>query len=346
MKNVAVLGTGLIGASLGMALRDQGWTVAGWDPSPESLQIAADHRAIDLVATSSREATDGAELVVLCGPLEANLSALTGLETDALVTDVTSVKGPLVAASPSSLRFVGGHPMAGREHAGPTAASPGLFRGAPWILCQGAASPDDLQITTELVTSVGANPILMTAPEHDRVVATISHLPQLLAVALVNGLAEDPSASELVSGSFRDLTRVASTESTWWPEVLVANSGAVSSALDSLITYLEGLRRDIANADTRALGQELDRARSRRAHMAPMMGQVRVVLQDRPGEIAAVGHALQTSHVDVRDLQLRHAVHGGGGILTLAVRPGEVETLKSALSKEGFEVEPDDEERN
>jgi prephenate dehydrogenase len=346
MRRVAVLGTGLIGASLGMALRDQGWTVAAWDPSPESLQIASDHRAIDRAAATSREATEGADLIVLCGPLEANLSTLAGLETDALVTDVTSVKGPVVTAAPLSLRFVGGHPLAGREHAGPAAASPGLFRGAPWVLCQGAASPGDLQTTSEMVTSVGANPIVMTAAEHDRVVATISHLPQLLAVALVNGLAEDPSAADLVSGSFRDLTRVASTESTWWPEVLVANSGPVSSALDSLIAYLEGLRRDIATADTQALGHELEQARSRRAQMAPMMGQVRVVLQDRPGEIAAVGHALQTSHVDVRDLQLRHAVHGGGGILTLAVRPGEVETLRSALSKEGFEVESDDEERN
>jgi prephenate dehydrogenase len=171
------------------------------------------------------------------------------------------------------------------------------------------------------------------------VVAAISHLPHLLAVALVELVAENPDTVDLVSGSFRDLTRVASTDSDWWPEVLAANSTSVGESLDGLIGHLQALRHNIDRGELGSVAASLDRARLRRAEMAPPVAAVEVILADRPGEIGLVGHALQTSRVDVRDLQLRHAVHGGGGILTISVRPGEVETLRAALIREGFEVE-------
>jgi prephenate dehydrogenase len=342
MPGVAIIGTGLIGASAGLALKDQGWKTIGWDPSPDALERAAERNAVEATAASVSEAMEGAELVVLAGPLEANLATLRGLETDALVTDVTSVKLPLVNAAPSGVRFVGGHPMAGREHAGPGAASPALFRGAPWVICDDAASQEDVERLVSIVRSIGANPVVMSAERHDRVVASVSHLPHLLAVALVNIASENPDAEQLVSGSFRDLTRVASAESTWWPEVLTSNAEAVTLALDDLVGYLKDLGDRVRSGDTGGLAQRLEEARWRRGNMAPPMARVRVILQDKPGEIAAVGHALQTSKVDVRDLQLRHAVHGGGGILTLSVRPGEAETLKAALTGEGFDTEPDD----
>jgi prephenate dehydrogenase len=200
----------------------------------------------------------------------------------------------------------------------------------------------DLEEMVAVVRSVGANPVVMSAQRHDQVVAAVSHLPHLLAVALVNTISDNRDAEELVSGSFRDLTRVASAESSWWPEVLTSNAEAVTGAIDDLIASLADLREQVAAGDRAALTTRLETARSRRGAMAPPVALVQVILQDKPGEIAAVGHALQTSKVDVRDLQLRHAVHGGGGILTLSVRPGEVETLKAALAGEGFEVEDGD----
>jgi prephenate dehydrogenase len=342
MPTVAIIGTGLIGASVALALKDQGWKTVGWDPSPTALELAVDRHATDVAAGSVEEAVETADLVVLAGPLEANVASLRALDTRALVTDVTSVKTPMLSDVPQGLRFVGGHPMAGREHAGAQAASHALFRGAPWVICDDGASTDDVDQLAAIVRSVGANPVIMSAARHDRVVAAISHLPHLLAVALINTMAGNRDAEELVSGSFRDLTRVASAESDWWPEVLTSNSEAVSMALDDLIHHLEELRRLVVSDDRDRLGFVLDQARARRIAMAPPVARVRVVLQDKPGEIAAVGHALQTSKVDVRDLQLRHAVHGGGGILTLSVRPGEAETLKAALTGEGFEIEDDD----
>jgi len=342
MPTVAIIGTGLIGASVGLALKDQGWKTIGWDPSPDALERATERNATDSAASSVSDAIEGVDLVVLAGPLEANLATLRGMKTEALVTDVTSVKMPLVEAAPAGLRFVGGHPMAGREHAGPGAASPALFRGAPWVICDDQVAASDLEEMVAVVRSVGANPVVMSAQRHDQVVAAVSHLPHLLAVALVNTISDNRDAEELVSGSFRDLTRVASAESSWWPEVLTSNADAVTGAIDALITSLTDLRERVAAGDREALTTRLETARSRRGAMAPPVALVQVILQDKPGEIAAVGHALQTSKVDVRDLQLRHAVHGGGGILTLSVRPGEVETLKAALAGEGFEVEDGD----
>lgn len=338
MSRVAIYGTGLIGASVGLALREQGWQSVGWDPSPGALETAAGRGAAD-TAPSASAAAAGVDLVVLAGPLHANLATLANLETDALVTDVTSVKEPMVGAARDGIRFVGGHPMAGREHAGPEAASAALFRGAPWVICDDRASAEDVHLLSSIVGSIGANPIVMSARRHDEVVASVSHLPQLLAVALVNIISENPDAADLVSGSFRDLTRVASTESSWWPEVLTSNADAVTSAIDGLVRGLEDMRARVIAGDMDGLAGEMDQARARRHSMAPPVALVEVILQDKPGEIAAVGHALQTSRVDVRDLQLRHAVHGGGGILSLSVRPGEAETLKAALTEEGFAIE-------
>ncbi len=341
MPSVAILGTGLIGASVGLALREQGWGSIGWDPSPLALELSSERHATD-IAGSVSDAVDGADLIVLAGPLHANLATLAGLDTGALVTDVTSVKMPLVGAARNGVRFVGGHPMAGREHAGPEAASAALFRGAPWVICDDDAAEEDIEKMTSIVKSTGANPIVMSARRHDEVVASVSHLPYLLAVTLVNTISRNPDAADLVSGSFRDLTRVASAEASWWPEVLTSNSASLTSAIDDLVAGLEDLRSRVVSGDLDGLAERLEDARALRGAMAPPIAMVQVILQDRPGEIAAVGHALQTSRVDVRDLQLRHAVHGGGGILSLSVRPGEAETLKAALIKEGFMIEVED----
>lgn len=339
MPQAAILGTGLIGASIGMGLRHSGWVISGWDPLEASLGLAVDRGAVDRACMSAAEAVDGSDVAFLAGPLTANLGQLSTLETAALVTDVTSVKRALVDAAPERLRFVGGHPMAGREHAGPGHASPGLFRGAAWILCSDGASTGDLEMMSSVAVQLGANPVIMTAELHDRVVAEISHVPHLLAVALTRIAARDPGTAGLVSGSFRDLTRVAASDTGWWPEVLAANRDQVASAVSSLEHVLHTLTEEIESGNLASVAETLDLAREERGRMAPQLTRVRVVLEDRPGEIARVGHALETSHVDVRDLQLRHAEHGGGGVLTIAVRPGEEQPLRAALQTEGFDTE-------
>ncbi len=148
--------------------------------------------------------------------------------------------------------------------------------------------------------------------------------------------AADASALRLAAGSFRDLTRVALSEPQWWAEVLLANREQLAQSLGRLAELLGRWSAVLAQGDEAAVVQALAAGRSVRAGLAPPVVAVGVVLEDRPGELAGVGRALATSGVDVRDLQLRHELHGGGGILTLAVRPGEAETLRQALAAEGF----------
>ena len=196
------------------------------------------------------------------------------------------------------------------------------------------AVPGDLARMREIVSSLGANPIEMTAAEHDVAVARVSHLPHVLAAVLMNLAEEDPATLALAGGGFRDLTRIAAGESSWWSEVLTANSDEVADSIDRLDAALERWR----SATKNELAGMLESARRARLGLGEHNTQVRVILLDRPGEIARVGHALEQSRVDVRDFQLRHGEHGGGGILTISVRGEGKDALTMALIDEGFEV--------
>ncbi len=335
MATAAVLGTGLIGASVGMALRAGGWRVVGWDADPTTAARAAARGALDTAAPSRNGAVAGADLVVLAAPPAAVVATVAELATDALVTDVAGIKGPVVAAAAHLPHFVGGHPMAGRELSGPEAASGALFRGAAWVLATDGAAAADLDRVEAIVAGFGARPLRMAAAAHDAAVAAISHLPQVLAAALLREAAASPEALELASGSFRDLTRVASSDPGAWGPLLVGNA-ATAATVRRFAGRLAAWADAIETGDTEALRAALAAARDTRAELAPPVAAVRVALADRPGELARVGRALEASRVDVRDLQLRHAPHGGGGILSLFVRTGEREALRDALVAEGL----------
>lgn len=337
MNRAAVLGTGLIGTSVALALTERSWTVRGWDPNQKHLAVAGTRHALH-PARSALEAIEDAELVVLAGPPQAIVEQLAVLDTDALVTDVAGVKTPMVEAARHLSRFVGGHPMAGRESTGPALATSSLFKGATWVLTTDRSSAAALAAVTELVASLGATPLPMTAADHDAGVALISHLPHVLASALVRKVAAHPEALELAAGGFRDLTRIALSEPSWWADVLVANRTEVASTLRDMAAELAAWAERIERDDSPAVRAALEGAREVRRSLAPPVAAVIVVLDDRPGEVARVGHALAASHVDLRDLQLRHATHGGGGILTLSVRPDEEAALRSALIADGFRL--------
>ena len=332
MPAAGVLGTGLIGTSVALALTGRGWSVTGWDPNPERLLAAADRGALTAADRAGVVAGPN-DLLVLAGPPAAIIADLESLDTDGLVTDVAGVKMPVAAAGSHLRRFVPGHPMAGRETTGPDAASGALFRGASWVLVEGS-DPGPTDEMEAIVASMGARPIRMSATDHDAAVALVSHLPQVLAAALVQEAATHPAFHDLAAGGFRDLTRVAASDPSMWSEILSANGSQVAAALASFIGRLEAWAAAAAGGRREELSRALDEARRARLGLAPPVVAVRVALADRPGELARVGHALEQSQVDVRDLQLRHAPHGGGGILTLSVRPGEAEALRNALAEE------------
>jgi prephenate dehydrogenase len=278
--NVAVVGLGLIGGSLLQALAAAGHRVVGFDADPATRATArnaaarAARGAHWTVAGTVPDAVAGADLVVLAVPLPAVPAVLAELRGHrGLVTDVTSVKGP-VRDLTEGLRYVGGHPMAGKETSGFRAADPGLFAGCAWVLClePGRTDVADWMLLAELYTGLGARVVPATADDHDRAVAAVSHVPHLLAAALTTA-ADDPLAALLAAGSFRDGTRVAATR----PELIAAmcggNAAAVRPALDGVRRTLDDLRAALDAPDpVAALRPLLAPASAARAAWPPVPG--------------------------------------------------------------------------
>ncbi|MEA2002004.1 MAG: prephenate dehydrogenase/arogenate dehydrogenase family protein [Actinomycetota bacterium] len=336
MPTVAISGTGLVGASIGLGLARSGWTVTGWDPDPEALAAALAETAIHETVSSFAELVAAAtDVVVLAGPPGVVIEQVSAIKSDSLVLDVAGVKSAVVAASRPA-RFVGTHPMAGREVRGPQGASPSLFRGASWVVVTDETAATDLVAAEDIVVQLGGRPIRMTAAEHDAAVAMISHLPQVLAAALVNEAADRTRALDLAAGSFRDLTRVAASDPSLWVDLLAVNAIEVVAVIEDFRSRLARVAGALEAGDAALIDDFLTRGQKIRQSLAPPVVAVRVALADEPGEMARVGRAFGASSVDVRDLQLRHAPHGGGGVLTVSVRPGEAETLRTALEDEGL----------
>ena len=337
MPNALVVGTGLIGASVGLALRANGWTVSGWDPSLEALSVAVDIGAIDEAVETLD--TGLADLVVLAGPHDAMVELLRDMRPPGLVIDVAGVKHEVVMAGARLARFVGTHPMAGREQSGPGAASGALFKGASWIVTTDGAAEADLVEAEEIISSFGAIPRRMTASEHDAAIALVSAVPHVISASLLHLVMDDPSAMSLAAGSFRDITRVSLSDPHLWADLFVANRADVTVTLSHLVQELQDWSALITSGDQAALVNRLQMSRDARQSLAPPVTVVLVMLEDKPGELAGVGRALNACQVDIRDLQLRHSEHGGGGVLRLSVRPGEAEALREALQAENFTVE-------
>jgi prephenate dehydrogenase len=280
--DVAVIGLGLIGGSLMQALAAGGHQVVGFDADPATrgtVRTAAARAAADRrwqIAGTIRDAIRGAELVVLAVPLPALPTVFAELaDFTGLVTDVTSVKGPVRDLAAQHLRlgtFLGGHPMAGKETSGFAAADPNLFEGCAWVLCLDGNLPDWLRLA-RLFTELGARIVPATADEHDKAVAAISHVPHLMAAALTSAVAEDPLAATLAAGSFRDGSRVAATRPELTAAMCGGNAAAVGPALESVLKVLDDLYDALDAPDpVAALRPLLAKASKVRAAWPPVPG--------------------------------------------------------------------------
>jgi len=255
--NVAILGLGLIGGSIGLGLREKDWPVTGWSPSPETRDLALDRGAVDRAASTAEEAVKRVQFIVLAGPIRA-LPDLFRVVAEAaadgaIVTDVASVKSQVMRWAgellPHRLHFVGGHPMAGKELQGVAAAEAALLRGCTYCLVP--ASEDGLSAVKEMVAALEAQTLVLTAEDHDRAVAAASHLPFIAATALVRAVATDlPGlAGSVASSGFRDTTRVAMASPAMHADVCNFNAPAIDLLIDRLIeelTYLKAHLHDPA----------------------------------------------------------------------------------------------------
>ena len=335
-RSVGIVGTGLIGGSIGIGLRRAGWRVVAFDPDPDVRAIAVDRLVADtIVETLGTLMAESLDLLVVAAPPKATIEIVANLATDVPTMDVASVKAPVVAAAPPTLRFIPTHPMAGREISGPRAATASLFNGAAWVVVDSGADADALAIVSAAITDLGARIVTMSATDHDRAVAAVSHLPHVVAGALLSGASATPEALDLAAGGFRDLTRVGASMPIPWVEILKTNRGPMLDAIGVLRDRLSAIESAIVSHDDSLL-RMLSEARDTRRSLGAQTAQVLVALADEPGELAKVGHAFENSSADVRDIQMRHAPYGGGGVLSVSVRPGEESALRAALIEAGL----------
>jgi len=289
-EHAVIVGCGLLGTSLGLALRNAALvrtiTGVGRRGSP-SVKTALDRGAIDRTSDDAARAVSGApldgspaavspaDLIILCTPLRqfpAIMKAIApALANGAIVTDVGSVKSQVAqwaaAFLPAQAHFVGSHPMAGSEQSGPDAAKPDLYQNAPCIICPNPAAPQATARIVDLWQALGARTAEIPPDLHDHFVAAISHLPHLTAALLVNTAAETPAALALAAGGFLDTTRIASSDITMWTDILLTNKDAILQALDQFTNHAAALRNAIAAGDSAAIAKTLTDARQVREKM-------------------------------------------------------------------------------
>ncbi|MGH9943305.1 MAG: prephenate dehydrogenase [Pyrinomonadaceae bacterium] len=267
-ERITVVGCGLIGASFALALREcEGCgRVAGWDQSDAVLREALRRGVIDEVDQALGEGRESAsDLVYLAMPVGEIVKFLRGrgesIRPGALVTDAGSTKAEICRAAAEALppgrRFVGGHPVAGSQHAGLEYASASLFADAPYALVTDAADEGALAETQALVEVLGARVVLTSAAAHDRVLAYVSHLPQLLSGALNAAVRDQTDAGELLQlagPGYRDMTRLAASPWSVWRDIVGTNAGNLAGALDGLMEKLDALREELRQASA---GEEL-----------------------------------------------------------------------------------------
>jgi prephenate dehydrogenase len=356
VRRLAVIGTGLIGASVALAAKRAGRTeVFGYDPEPPALAAAAERGAVDRPAKSLAEAVAEAELAVVAAPVAQLASqvraALEASPEGCTVTDVGSTKVAVCSAALGSARFVGGHPVCGSEARGAEHASAELFDGATWFLTPLAATnASRYRLVHGFVTSLGATPVAVDPVAHDRLVALTSHLPHALANLLVNQAGanridgHEPLAA--AGGSLRDMTRVAGANPRIWIDIFLDNAGPVREALGEHRKQLDRLEQALESGDAGFLAKWIGEAAGNRERMLAdaypdpgALQQVRVHVPDRPGVLAGITQALGAERINIEDFELQHMSPERGGTLRVLIT-GEDEARRAAelLEAQGYGV--------
>ena len=351
---LAIVGTGLIGASAGLAARRTGGVgeVVGWDEDPSALEVAVERDAV-AGAASLEEALHDADVALVAVPVAGLPSVVRNVLAAApetcTVTDVGSTKGAVCGAAGSDPRFVGGHPICGAETRGPGRATADLFAGATWFLTPLATTePDRYRAVHSLVSTLGARPVAIEPDAHDRLVAVTSHLPHALANVLLNhaGAARveghDPLAA--AGGSLRDMTRIAGANPRIWVDIFLENREALVAALAEHRRRVGQLEAALEEGDAGFLARWIGEASGNRRRMletayddAGDLHRVRVHVPDRPGVLAGIFHALGAERINVADFDLEHLSPERGGTLTILVG-GEASATRAAdlLEAQGY----------
>jgi prephenate dehydrogenase len=370
LGSVVVIGTGLIGTSIALALRERGVAVWLSDRDAAAARLAADIGAGTVLPDAGTVlpglAGTRADLAVLAVPPAAVARTLAAAQADGLArwyTDVASVKTlPLRQARDLGCdlgSFVPGHPLSGRERSGPAAARADLFLGRPWVICPGPQTvPDAVAAVTELVRCCRGEPVQATPDEHDRWVALVSHAPHVVAAAMAAQLADAPGGALGLAGQgLRDVTRIAEGDAGLWMQILAANAEPLARVLGNVAADLAAAAETLAEAGTAATGPGAEqpslkllaalleqgsagvaRIPGKRGKPARADALVQVVIRDQPGELARLFQVAGQAGVNIEDIGIEHSPGLPVGVAELTVRPEAAAHLTQALASAGWPV--------
>ncbi|MFF9478875.1 prephenate dehydrogenase [Streptomyces sp. NPDC014733] len=359
MRSALVIGTGLIGTSVALALQARGVRVYLEDHDPTQARTAA-----ALGAGAAEQPPGPVDLAVVAVPpahVAETLAGVLGRGAARACIDVASVKGgprrQLQELGCDLSTYLGTHPMAGRERSGPLAATADLFEGRPWVL---TPSPDGdtevLNLALELVALCRAVPVVMDADAHDRAVALVSHTPQLVSSLVAARLKDaDETAVRLCGQGIRDVTRIAASDPAMWLDILSANPGPVADILAEVAADLDGTVRALrvlesADEQKRGGGAEdiedvLRRGNAGRERVPGKHGSapaeyevVAVHIGDQPGELARIFADAGRAGVNIEDVRIEHATGQQAGFIQLTVEPGAVPQLTAELKERGWSI--------
>ena len=344
-RRAGIVGIGLIGGSIGLALRRAGWHVTGLDRDARTAARALELGAVDAIGVDA-----AATVTFIATPVgavaDAARSALAA--GPGAVTDVGGVKGSVVAAVDDP-RFVGGHPMAGSELDGVEGADADLFQGAAWVLTPTAyTDPEAFAAVHTAVSAMGPEIVNVDPTRHDAIVAVVSHVPHLTAAALM-GVADGHAREEqgpllrLAAGGFRDMTRIAAGTTGIWPDVCADNADAITDVLDELVTELRSVRDIIATRRRDDLVSLLERARAARLALpgrttrpAGEVVELRVPVPNREGVLADVTTLATRMGVNIEALETADATEHDRGLIVMIVAADAGRRLRDALNELGY----------
>jgi len=341
-----IIGTGLIGTSIALNLAEKGWPLELLDISDSKRKLAN-----DLVPAAKK--LDQVELVIVATPPGASLQAISEahqMNPQALVIDVGSVKSKLqdeVEDFPElSKRFIGTHPIAGRERSGAESARSDLFTERAWIVTPSSdVNEDDLKKVFALIEVLGAHPYLMTASAHDNLFAKISHLPQVISVALASSISDLGADLTLAGQGLRDMLRISASDGELWSEILINNKDEIVEAIEDFQDILESLTEAIEDNDSAKIIEIFDDVRNVSKRVSAKHGMkprdytyLNVVIQDKPGQLGALLNECSEISVNVEDLNIEHSPNQATGLIRLALSEKDSKALEEHLIAKGWKV--------
>lgn len=350
---VKIVGSGLIGTSIGLALTQAGVKVLLSDSSPAIQDLA-----VDFGAGEKFESGQNPSLVIVCVPPDMTAAVIEQQLTEhagATVTDVASVKATILSKLESAnldlSRYVGSHPMAGREQAGTLAGRSDIFAGRPWVISANAASAKaSIDLVEALALDLGATLVHLNPNDHDRAVALVSHAPQLVSSLLAARLADSESKDIALAGQgLRDTTRIAASDPKLWIQILAANSEEVAKVISSLKgdldQVLESLQEVGKPGSLSSLGKLLEagnrgvsRIPGKHGQSATEYAKVVVMIDDKPGELARLLTEIGEVGINLEDLTLEHATGAAVGLPELYVLPAAQKQLVAELTSRGWKI--------